>query len=494
MGLNLIDQSDILKGLDDQTLQREMQQPSGTVPPFLVLSEISRRKDMRQRYAGEVASKMPKTTVAQDVLSAPAMPGMAPMGAPPAPGGIAAAAQMGGGAPSPMPPPAGGPGFASGGLVSAADPSVLDYNTLAQQYQSDLNTIPQQREQAQALALLAAGAGILGGGHSNLGQNLGAGISAGINSYTGALNTETARQTNDLRGLADLASSQHANDLGQLEYQLRLRQQGQAEDPNSVQNTPTLVRTADAIAAMPEGPAKEMAQRASMMQSQYLDPATLDQIATQYLAGDKSAAVGFGRSPTARAQIANAIAAKAASMGIDGTDIAAQMAAYQGNLAGQRTAGVKGANVSIAADEANQMADIALEASKGVPRGSFVPWNKAMNMVATNTSSPELAKFVTATTSLVNAYARAVSPVGVSTDAARQHAYDMLNVAQGPDAYAAVIAQMKKEMSAALSAPKDVSERLKENITGGGTTDATPAPVGIGGDAETNALVDKWLK
>jgi hypothetical protein len=111
-------------------------------------------------------------------------------------------------------------------------------------------------------------------------------------------------------------------------------------------------------------------------------------------------------------------------------------------------------------------------------------------MVATNTSSPELAKFVTATTSLVNAYARAVSPVGVSTDAARQHAYDMLNVAQGPDAYAAVIAQMKKEMIAALSAPKDVSERLKENITGGGTTNATPAPVGI--DPETQSLLDKY--
>jgi hypothetical protein len=211
--LNLIDQSDILKGLDDQTLQREMQQPSGGAPPFLVLSEISRRKDMRQRYAGEIANRIPKTTVMQDVLAAPTMPGMGDTGAGPAPGGIAAAAQMG--APMPM-PASGGPGYASGGIVSAVDPS-YDYEALTKRYQSDLDAIPSERNQAAALALLAAGAGIMGGGHSNLGQNLGVGIGAGIDAYTGQLKVTDSREAAALRGLTDLAQAQHGDALQQLQ-------------------------------------------------------------------------------------------------------------------------------------------------------------------------------------------------------------------------------------------------------------------------------------
>lgn len=218
--LNLIDQSDILKGLDDMALQREMQQPSGGAPPFLVLSEISRRKDMRQRYAGEMAMKAPTTTVAEDVLSAPAMPGMGaiPMGGQnaPMPGGIAAAAQMG--------TPPGGPGFASGGIVDAVDPNA-DYGALTKRYQSDLDALPADRNQAAALALLAAGAGIMGGGHSNFGQNLAVGIDSGVTTFNTALKATDARETNALRGLSDLVHDQHGDALQRLQL---------AQEPNDV--------------------------------------------------------------------------------------------------------------------------------------------------------------------------------------------------------------------------------------------------------------------
>lgn len=200
--------------------------------------------------------------------------------------------------------------------------------------------------------------------------------------------------------------------------------------------------------------------------AQGLTPESLDLIASQYLAGDKSAITGYARNANMRAQIANRIAQMADQQGMDGKAIAAEVSAYGGNVAAQRSAGTRAAQVGMAASEANQMADIALTASQKVPRGSFVPWNTAMNAVATGTSSPEMAQFVTATTSLVNAYARAVSPLGAPTDAMRAHAEQMLNTAQGPEAYAAVIAQMKKEMEAALNAPAEVSKRLKEGITG----------------------------
>jgi cobalamin biosynthesis protein CobT len=84
-----------------------------------------------------------------------------------------------------------------------------------------------------------------------------------------------------------------------------------------------------------------------------------------------------------------------------------------------------------------------------------------VQMYQKGTSSPELASFVAATNSLVNAYVRAVSPTGVPTDAMREHAYEMLNSAQSPEAYSAVINTMKQEMQSALNAPEQVRKELR---------------------------------
>lgn len=210
-----------------------------------------------------------------------------------------------------------------------------------------------------------------------------------------------------------------------------------------------------------------------------LTPDALSLAASQYLAGDKSAATGYARNPVTRAQIMNEVARQASLQGMDGPAIAAQISAFGGNQAAQRAAGTRAAQVGIASNEADKMADLALTASANMPRGSFVPWNRAMQAVQSHTSSPELAKFVTATTSLVNAYARAVTPVGAPTDSTRAHAFEMLSTAQSPEAYAASIQQMKQEMKAALEAPADVSESLKANVTGGGDSGAPADPLGI---------------
>jgi hypothetical protein len=241
--------------------------------------------------------------------------------------------------------------------------------------------------------------------------------------------------------------------------------------PNSTGNAPSGFRfTADgqSLEPIPGGPADPKS-------AQSLSPEALDLISSQYLAGDKSAITGYARNANMRAQIANAVAEKANAMGMDGKGLAAEISAYGGNVAAQRAAGTRAAQVGMASSEANQMADIALEASAKVPRSSFVPWNAAVNAVRTNTSSPEMAAFVTATTSLVNAYARAVSPLGAPTDAMRQHAEQMLNTAQSPEAYAAVIAQMKNEMKAALDAPAEISSNLKSSITGAPASTAPAA-------------------
>jgi len=58
---NILEQEDFVKGLPDEYLYEEAQQPSGQVPPYLVISEIQRRTDMRERYTAN-QEQQPDTT------------------------------------------------------------------------------------------------------------------------------------------------------------------------------------------------------------------------------------------------------------------------------------------------------------------------------------------------------------------------------------------------------------------------------------------------
>ena len=134
--MNIIDTEDMIKGLPDAALQKEAQNPSGQAPQFLVVSEIKRRKDMRERYAQNQQSQ---GTVKDQLLgmAPPApQPQMASMGQPqgrPMP-------PMGGQMPMGQPPmqqPAPPMGMYGGGVIRMAEGL----------------TVPQTRE--EQLALLA---------------------------------------------------------------------------------------------------------------------------------------------------------------------------------------------------------------------------------------------------------------------------------------------------------------------------------------------------
>jgi hypothetical protein len=77
---NILEQEDFIKGLPDEALYRAMEQPSGQPPQFLVLSEIQRRTDMRERYAA--TQEQPQGTISDQIVSE-GLGGMSPMGAPP---------------------------------------------------------------------------------------------------------------------------------------------------------------------------------------------------------------------------------------------------------------------------------------------------------------------------------------------------------------------------------------------------------------------------
>lgn len=71
--MNIIKIQDQLKGVPDQTLVGYVQNPTGQVPTYLALSELQRRKDMRQNYQ---ANKPEDKTVAEDLVQE-AQPGIA---------------------------------------------------------------------------------------------------------------------------------------------------------------------------------------------------------------------------------------------------------------------------------------------------------------------------------------------------------------------------------------------------------------------------------
>ena len=231
----------VLKGLTDESLQAEVARPSGETPPYLVLSEINRRKDMRQRYAADQARRAPQTTVAQDIAGTPvaSMPGSPPPGAPvaPTPAGIEAA----------MPGPV--QGYASGGIVDA-----VNYNDIASKYESGLGDLDAERKRAAALALISAGAGIMGAGHSNTLQNIGIGINAGVNSYGDALKTTDSRETDLLRGLTDVGQAEHADALAAIDQNYRDRALAQektiADDRLNYDKTPAKILEAQAFEKM----------------------------------------------------------------------------------------------------------------------------------------------------------------------------------------------------------------------------------------------------
>jgi len=108
--MNIVKLQNELKGVPDDALIGYVQNPTGTVPSYLALSELQRRKEMRAKYQ---AAQPEKTTVAEDLAAPPQPQGiaaMAPQQAPVAEPGVAGL---------PVPDQMfSGQGMAAGGIVA----------------------------------------------------------------------------------------------------------------------------------------------------------------------------------------------------------------------------------------------------------------------------------------------------------------------------------------------------------------------------------------
>jgi hypothetical protein len=208
------------------------------------------------------------------------------------------------------------------------------------------------------------------------------------------------------------------------------------------------------------------------------DDATVDMMADQYLAGDKSIFANLGRGaqgPENIAKLRTAIARKIAVAGGTGRDQAAAVANFGAQAQAAKTAAVRSANIDIAVEEARNTFPIALEASAAVPRTQWVPFNRMVQAVQAGTSSPQLARFVTANQAVITAYGQAMSRTGTNTVHAQESAERLLSTVTSPESYRAVIAQLEAEMQAAKSAPDAVRKEILSRISGRHDAGAAPA-------------------
>ena len=67
MQMNILQQEDLIKGMPDEPLMQEAKFPTGQVPQYLVISEIQRRKDMRDRFSSE--QEQPQGTVSEQFVA-----------------------------------------------------------------------------------------------------------------------------------------------------------------------------------------------------------------------------------------------------------------------------------------------------------------------------------------------------------------------------------------------------------------------------------------
>ena len=206
-------------------------------------------------------------------------------------------------------------------------------------------------------------------------------------------------------------------------------------------------------------------------ESNNFDSETVDMLADQALAGDKSVFSGRGMTGANIGAIRTRMNQKMRDKGWSGSDIAAKNAEFMGTLAGERAIGTKGANIELAGGEFTNIVPMAKAAGDKVVRSGFLPFGRVEVMFNEQTNDPNMSSFAAYNNGLINTYARAISPTGVPTVSDKQHARELLLTAKNQPAYNATVDAMTREIDAAKRSPRQTRENLRQEISGRG-----PAP------------------
>ena len=261
------------------------------------------------------------------------------------------------------------------------------------------------------------------------------------------------------------------------------REQFQAAQEGS-KVPPGFTRTPEGgISFVPGGPADpsyiQQTTNAKTPEGALLTDAELVPMAHQVIQGDPSPFTNLGRGVQGAQNIVGlrrVVARLQAEKGITGEQQAGRNAEYKGDVRGQITLGNRAANIELPAAEFQQMVPLALQASEAVDRTQFPNLNAVSNALQKGTGGEAIVRFNAANNTLVNIYARAVSPTGVPTDEVRKKGFDILNTYFSKGQYGAAVDMMQQEIAAARRAPGAVRQQMRENFTGQPAQAAPEAP------------------
>jgi hypothetical protein len=222
-----------------------------------------------------------------------------------------------------------------------------------------------------------------------------------------------------------------------------------------------------------------------------------DFTADRVLAGDERATVGMARSSANITKVTNHLVMRAKEQGISGRELAVRIAEFAGTMAGERTLGVRSANMEVAAKEVEQFAPLAVQRSKAVDRTEYPDLNSILLSAERRTGSPEVVLFGQAVNSMIYVYAKFLNPTGVLTDSDKAAAKSILDIAWSEGQFDATVKQIMTEITFGQKAVTGVRQEFRQGFggaIGAGTPEGqTPPPSGptvprVSNDAEFNAL------
>lgn len=199
-------------------------------------------------------------------------------------------------------------------------------------------------------------------------------------------------------------------------------------------------------------------------------------LASRVRAGDERALVGLGRGAQGRKDLVD-IQEEVARQAAAGEPIdprardILQNAAQQGGLkAAERTQAQIMAKLSVYGRTAFNATDIALEASKDVPRTNYPKANVAINAFRANTGDPKIRALGQALQTLSNEYARAIGG-GHGTVHMQEQAERRLNEADSHEQLVAIVNMMRREILAEEAAMPAAREHIRNIYNPGGGGD-----------------------
>jgi hypothetical protein len=328
------------------------------------------------------------------------------------------------------------------------------------------NMDPQHLKQLRNQAMLKMGLGMMSasGQGAGFGESLAAGLGQGVGGFNKDIEGTYQR---GVEARAEKRDIDREKELDKRYYE----QTGRQRDRDSVADKQWR-ETFDANQQYRKDSLASLERRAAAKAPGVsLSDTAIDFAAKRLLNGEQASKVlaNFGRGAQG-AQNITAVQNRLAELAAEGNVSPQLMAVLTQELAADsRTRlelGAREGKIASRVEEAKQFAKIAGEASIKVPRGKFVPVNQLMQYTDRQLSDPDLAAFRAANVSLINAYAAAVGG-GVPTVHDKEAAEAMLSTAQSPEAYQAVVNQLITEMDAALAAPRNVMDAMREHDVGG---------------------------